>query len=279
MADRGSVLAQHQATGTRTAGPYSLLGAAALVLMLVALATFPTPDPEPTPPPKLLAAVLTPDGSDTFDIVARRGTITATAPATNVGTNLRTAFWFDDAPVEQDGLVCATWAAASSEVVQEGLALRIAQASDGSVRLVSVTKNVTVGANWLFNVHVFDTADASYTPIGKVDLARTFELPGDPPTVVPLPWRVCARIEGSTVAIKAWRRAEPEPSWRDPAHSGRVELPDGAPESGRFGWYVGHIHPGMSAVFTELADRDGVVETPVVAAAVVAPDLGDGSAR
>ena len=44
-------------------------------------------------------------------------------------------------PVERNGRVCATWADASSEVVQEGLAVRIEPQPSGSLRLVTVTKN------------------------------------------------------------------------------------------------------------------------------------------
>ncbi len=220
-------------------------------LLVVSLLSFPSAGRSR---PRLRTAVLTPDIADGYRIRERSGVVTVTAPIPNVGTNLRMLFWSSDAPAGTDGTSCSTWASASSDLVQQGAALRITDVA-GRVRAVTVTKNVALDAFWVFNVHIWDSASGALHPVGSVDLAQTFAVPGDPERPRPLPWRLCARTEGSNVRLKVWLRSEPEPAWDDPAHGGVVPLPADAPTSGVSGWYVGHVHPGMRATFTELADH------------------------
>ena len=238
--------------------PIRLIGLVVVVLVVVSILSFPSRDraraASPTPTARLLTAVLTPEVADGYVIRQLAGEITATAPTQNVGSNLRLVFWSSDAPSALDVTSCSTWAKATSEKVQQGAALRITDDA-GRVRAITVTKNVALDAYWVFNVHVWDSASGDLHPVGSVDLQSTFTRPDAPDTPLPLPWRMCARTEGSLVRLKVWLRSEPEPAWDDPAHGGAVTLPADAPTTGAAGWYVGHLHPGMRATFTELGDH------------------------
>ena len=44
-----------------------------------------------------------------------------------------------------------------------------------------------------------------------------------------------------------------EPAWGDPTHGGSVQLPAGWSAPGKAGWFIGHIQPNNTAVFTNLA--------------------------
>jgi hypothetical protein len=224
-----------------------------LALVVVSLLSFPSAGGARSEPVHLLTSVLTPDVADGYSISERSGVITAAAPTQNVGSNLRVLFWSSDAPVGTEGLSCSTWATATSPQVQQGAALRIGD-EGGRVRAVVVTKNVALDAYWVFNVHVWDSITNELRPVGSVDLTGAFAVAGDPEVPRPLPWRMCARTEGPAVRLKVWLRSEPEPAWDDPTHAGVVALPADAPTDGVSGWYVGHLHPGMRATFTELAD-------------------------
>ncbi len=225
-----------------------------LALVVVSLLSFPSAGGARSEPVHLLTSVLTPDVADGYSISERSGVITAAAPTQNVGSNLRVLFWSSDAPVGTEGLSCSTWATATSPQVQQGAALRIGD-EGGRVRAVVVTKNVALDAYWVFNVHVWDSITNELRPVGSVDLTGAFAVAGDPEVPRPLPWRMCARTEGPAVRLKVWLRSEPEPAWDDPTHAGVVALPADAPTDGVSGWYVGHLHPGMRATFTELARR------------------------
>ena len=143
---------------------------------------------------------------------------------------------------------CATWSSESSNINQEGAALRISEAADGAGRAITVTKNVYFHAGWIFNVHVWDTATTGVgTQIGSFDLSSVFR-PGG--SQVPLPWNLCARVVGPTVSFIAWPATEQPPAWDDATHGGSVTLPNGWDSVGAAGWYIGHLQPGDSATFT-----------------------------
>jgi hypothetical protein len=129
--------------------------------------------------------------------------------------------------------------------------LRITQ-SGSRIRAISVTKNVFYGATWIFNFHLWDTAlSPAFTLIGATNLQSTLVHNG---VVTPLPWSFCARVIGSKLEFKVWPVAEPlEPAWGDPTHGGSVTLPAGWSAPGKAGWYIGHIQPNTTAVFTNLS--------------------------
>ena len=204
------------------------------------------------PPVVVRAAVLTPDGTDGYNFDAEANTVTVSAPSRNQSGNLRTVFWKSDAAVERNATSCATWANESSDRLQEGAALRIAPRPDGSVRAITLTKNVYLYGSWIFNVHVWDSATGHMQSLASFSLEPALSIPGNPPTMQPLPWRVCARVEGSTLRFKAWRLAEREPGWGDRRSGGSVKLPSDAPSSGYTGWYAGHLGAGMTVTYTDL---------------------------
>lgn len=222
----------------------SVLGVACVVV-LAACAASASP---------LGAGNLTPEGDDRYGLTQVDGVVTAAAPVTNTGGNTRVAFWrfVDSASVDQES--CATWVDAHGRFQQQGAALRV-RSVDGRTTAITVTGNVHLGARWFFSVHVMDSAaDPALHQVGGFDLSDVFR-PGGPETteVPPYPWRMCARVVGDTVSFIVWPLTHPEPAWADPRFGGSVQLPPGWGEAGRPGWYVGHLEPGDSVGFSDLA--------------------------
>jgi hypothetical protein len=67
--------------------------------------------------------------------------------------------------------------------------LRIRTNPDGSRDPLTVTKNVYLGAIWIFNEHTWDTNQKPpvFTQIGGVDLQQVFDPSGDVTKPSPLP--------------------------------------------------------------------------------------------
>lgn len=194
---------------------------------------------------------LTRDQTDGYTTLAVPGSLQVNAPATNRGGNTRVVMFPNDQPVVDEHQSCATWQSQDGLNTQQGLALRIRNdLPEDRWRAVTVTKNVMWGANWQFNVLTWDSRSwAPWQVRGSVDLARVF-WPGE--QLAPLPWRVCARVEGDTVRVKGWLAGQPEPTWDDPVHSGSVRLPAEWVYPGKAGWYVGHLAPGHAATYSDL---------------------------
>jgi hypothetical protein len=195
-------------------------------------------------------AVLTEDGPGRYRFVSAPAN-TVAASVDSASGSLRQLFWPADNPVVPDSESCAIWGAETGPLVQQGAALRIAE-QGSRIRAVTVTKNVFYGATWIFNFHVWDTAQSpAFTLVAATDLSATLVHAG---VVTPLPWHFCARVIGSKLEFKVWPVAEPlDPAWGDPAHGGSVILPAGWEQPGKAGWFVGHIQPNNLAVFTDLA--------------------------
>jgi hypothetical protein len=225
--------------------------AVVLVLACISVLSFPAPgSASPSADPVLLAWIPTPDGSDGYAIDARGDEITVRADPGNRGGNLRAILWPEHGPVVADATECVTWRRASSHTVQEGVALRIAPRPDGAYSALTVTKNVYVGLEWSFNVHVWDGVGLG-RQIGAFVLESAFR-EGDQPWVRPLPWRMCARTRGDRLEVLVWPLAGPTPRWGDPRYGGTLELPDTVAPRGLAGWFVGHVGPGMSVDYTDL---------------------------
>lgn len=193
---------------------------------------------------------LTRDGSDGYRTLATPGSLTITAPTTNTGTNTRLLVYPGAQPMSSDHQSCATWQSQVGLNTQQGLALRIRHdADEGRWRSITVTKAIVWGANWQFNVITWDSRDARFRMHGSVDLASVFWVDQQ---LAPLPWRVCARVEGDLVRVKGWRDGDPEPRWDDPVRSGAVRLPIQWVYPGKAGWYVGHLTPGHSTTMADL---------------------------
>lgn len=188
--------------------------------------------------------VLTSDGTDKY-LLKRTptGELITSAP-TNKSSNLREALVPVDPAPTANGESCATWTSQTGQNTQLGAAFRVRSSASGRVRAVTITQNVWFGARWIFNVHVWDTAQSPpMTPVGSVNF-------GQKPSVVPkVPLRFCARVIDDQASFKLWATSESEPAWGDPSRSGSVPLPVAGRGSGRTGWYVGHLGVGDRASY------------------------------
>ena len=195
--------------------------------------------------PDLAQRYVTRDGTDRYTLKLGPGAVRVSAPSTNKatpeGSATRTVIWPPSTPAVADQMSCASWTDSRGSWVQQGIALRVRQ--DGNrFRTIVVAKNIVYGASWQLNVYTWDTARSPYFKThGSVSLRTPFES-GDKPR--PLPWKVCARVEGRLVRVKGWRSEESEPSWSDRSHTGSVTLPAEWVYAGKAGWYAGHIPPG-----------------------------------
>lgn len=236
----------------RVRAPIRLTAAAVFALAAVSVLSFPSPGVAgPPESANLRVAVLTADFTDSLRFDAAPGRIQAITAPTNGHTNLRSVFWWSDAPVETDATSCATWVDESDPLAQPGAALHITDGPNGSVQAITVTKNVYIGGPWIFNVHVWNSETGRMEPTASIPV-RSLLLDDDGYRLRPLPWRLCARTQGTTLSFKVWPTALPEPAWGDEAVGGSVTLPADAPQSGASGWYVGHLRPGMVATFADL---------------------------
>jgi hypothetical protein len=165
--------------------------------------------------------------------------------------NVREVFRRSGARVVGPQTTCATWVRQSGRSVQQGLAVRIRDRA-GRVRAVTLTKNVEFGIFWVFNLLTWDTARRGdpWRAVGQFDLSPV--VGRSVKRLAPLPWRVCLRATGRTVAFKVWLPREgAEPSWQDETHVRRARLPRGY-AVGRPGWYVGHLPAGGRVVYDRL---------------------------
>jgi hypothetical protein len=203
----------------------------------------------------LRAGILTPDYQDRYELSVAGDLVTASAPASNQGLNTRVAFWRSAEPASADQQSCATWVDADGRYLQQGAALRIRSAA-GRTSAITVTNNIAYGWRWVFNVHVMDSASSTpYRGIGQFSLDGVFR-PGGPGTidVAPYPWRMCARVVGSTLSFVVWPTAtHAQPAWDDPRYGGSVTVPAGWEAPGAPGFYVGHLEAGDSVGFTALS--------------------------
>jgi hypothetical protein len=196
-----------------------------------------------------VASTITPVGRDRFSIVPLGGReATITSPMTNIDSNLREVFWDEAAHNVADSGACATWQSASTELLQQGLALR-ASSNAGGTRSILVTKNVFLGGTWVFNIDVWDTATSGLAVLKNVDLHDVFRPAGQ---LAPLPWRMCARARGDIVDFKVWPVDQIEPQWGDPRFGGSTPLPPGWQVPGKTGWYIGHLPPGAFATYHDM---------------------------
>ncbi|NLD78380.1 MAG: hypothetical protein GX643_17135 [Acidimicrobiales bacterium] len=226
------------------------MGIVALSLLVAACEWVPVRTFDETSQPAFTFHHLTRDGADGYLTSASKGHLKVSAATTNTGTNTRTLIVPAGQPLSTEQQSCATWEAQTGVNTQQGLALRVRHDdAEGRWRAVTVTKNVMWGANWQFNVLTWDSRQTGWQMHGSVNLAPVF---WPDQQLAPLPWRICARVEGDLVRVKGWRVGQPEPSWDDPGHSGSVRLPAGWIYPSTAGWYVGHLAPGGSTTMSGL---------------------------
>ncbi|HET8929979.1 MAG TPA: hypothetical protein VFN21_04915 [Acidimicrobiales bacterium] len=172
-----------------------------------------------------------------------------------IDENIREVFWPAGTPFQLDHDVCMTWHDPATVVdrpyPQPGLALRIAPSGlDGTeVRAVTVTQNIYGGAIWIAWVDVWDSAHGTM-PIGVAQF-DLFPIVGVGERTMAPSWRVCGRLRGDQVAFKVWVDG-PEPSWSDPSHVFTTTIPDEWVQPGYAGGYIGHLHAGRAAAFSDI---------------------------
>lgn len=204
--------------------------------------------------------VLTPDHADSYSLnystdSLGNGTESMAANPGNVSGNLREAFWPSNEQPMTNSEVCATWSSASTNALQEGLALHIVN-NNGVTTAITVTKNVIYGIYWVFNVHTWNTSQTPYpfTQIAQFSFPKVVTYLG---VVLKLPWRACAQIQNGILDFKIWRpNVMSEPAWGDPNYTASVAVPAAYTGAGLTGWYIGHIPPGGNATYTQLGVWD-----------------------
>jgi len=232
--------------GTRTArGARIFIVASAVALVATACQRTEVVLYDASKTPNLAFHYITRDGSDRYDLKVGTGALRVNAPRTNKatpeGSATRIAIWPPATKLSTDQQSCATWKDDRGPWVQEGIALRI-RLDGNRFRAIVVAKNTVYGANWQMNVYTWDSGRSPYFQgHGAVSLRTPFAS-GNTPR--PLPWKVCARVEGRTLTVKGWRPDEAEPGWSNPQHTGRVTLPSAWVFAGKAGWYAGHVDPG-----------------------------------
>jgi hypothetical protein len=210
--------------------------------------------------PDFNSLVLTPDGTDTFSLgtTNSKGLIMI-APQTNTGVNLRQVMWRNTTAGNQKLLnsqTCATWTSESTDMLQEGLALRIFHNDKtGRTKGLTLTKNTIYGIHWVFNVMSWDSnrGAESWTGIQQFDMSSIMFAP-NATTMKPMPWRVCARAQNNTFSFKIWFPNEmKEPKWSDKTYVRSVAIPRQFMIPGYTGWYIGHIPANGSAEYSNMS--------------------------
>jgi hypothetical protein len=157
-------------------------------------------------------------------------------------------------PVSRGQLSCATWTRQSDWRVQPGLAVRVVD-TGGRVRAVTLTKNIAFGIQTVVNLLTWDTARRGdpWRVLRQYDVASVVVRDG---RLLPLPWRVCLRVEGRRLSFKIWPLGRVDrPGWDQRRYVRHGRLPRSFDIAGRPGWYVGHVPGGGSAVYRDLRTR------------------------
>ena len=221
---------------------------------------------ETAPRPAIQTANLTVDGADSYAWFPTGNGLVIRANDTNQGTELRTVWWAADANLSQDQQSCVTWSESTGVTVQPGIALRIRTSGisgSSEVRAVTISNNVWVGNRAAWNIHTWVAREGQPSErelIGQVPFVAAI---GDNPLRLrPLPWRICGRAIGSTVALKVWaaRPGKVAPAWGDSRYGAAFALPDGWDAAGVPGGYTGHLDPGSEVTYNE--ETTAVISLP-----------------
>lgn len=195
--------------------------------------------------PDLAQHYVSRDGADRYTLKLGPGAVRISAPSTNTstpqGSTTRTVIWPPSTTAVTDQQSCASWTDSRGASTQQGIALRV-RIDGNRFRSIVVAKNIVYGANWQLNVYTWDSGRNPYFQTHGAVSLRTPFASGNTPRA--LPWKVCARVEGTVVRVKGWRSDESEPGWTNPSHTGSVTLPQSWVYAGKAGWYAGHIQPG-----------------------------------
>jgi hypothetical protein len=200
---------------------------------------------------ELRPLTLTEDDGDAYRWTDEGDGVIEVVPADgNQGSNLRQVLP-DTNEVSQDQESCATWEGPIDEHAQPGVALRIAE-DDGRVRAITVSNNVWSAARYHWNVHLADSsAERPMTPGGRGVVP---DFASDLADLSPLPWRMCARVDGNQLIAKIWsvEERDSEPDWDDPDNTFRLQVPSEWVYEGKPGVYLGHLSPDERSTFSDI---------------------------
>lgn len=226
----------------------SALAGCAVVALATLAACIPIEDQVIQPrDPSLTGRVLSYEGNDQYGLALSGSTVVASGATSNTGQNTRITFSPADATPLADEQSCATWSSQTTGHDQQGAALRMIAADDGTTKGLTVTKNIWYAGNWIFNVHTWDTSQSQvFTQIGQFDLGTVFRQGNYP---IALPWSICARVVDNTLSFIVWPTDQAQPAWDDPNYGGSVTLPVGWNYPGVPGWYIGHLAAADQALF------------------------------
>lgn len=230
--------------------------AAVAVIATVAatIASTPPASAAEDPVDRLTTAVVTPDGEDRYQLRSNGSTLIVAAPGTNRASNLRVVGGARNASFAVDQRSCLTWEGPPSGTTQPGLALRIRNGSGGT-QAITVSNNIWMASRNALNVHLVDSGKP---PGEELTFAGSVALPlalgPEPAWGAPLPWRLCARVEGRTVEVAAWPLSTTKTGtpWGDVTYSGTVVVPEEWVYAGQAGWYAGHLAPGEVTRYRDL---------------------------
>lgn len=217
-------------------------------------------------------AQVTAHGDDTLSLVSNTqfGIISITPSAGNANDGPRNVFWKKAQTTSVNQESCATWAQESTPRIQQGMALRI-DTADGRLRAIVLTKNIYPGPTGTFNLYVIDRNYSTGLDQGlaltSFNTSAEFRPDG---AMLPLPWRVCARVQGDQFTFKAWPTTEVEPPYGDGIHGGAYTIPSEWTYAGAAGHYIAHMDSGSRADFihfteTVLPDGPAPAVTPLAA--------------
>ena len=205
--------------------------------------------------------VLTAEGNDSFTYESTNDNgVYMTAPTTNSGINLRQVMWKNTKNGNQSVLnsqTCATWVSESTDMLQEGLALRVFHNDKtGRTKALTLTKNTIFGIHWEFNVLSWDTNRKGDPWVGIKQFNMADIMLNSNGQMKPMPWRVCARADDNKFSFKIWfPDTMNEPSWHNKTYTRSVTIPRQFMIPGKTGWYIGHIPAGGNATYSDLTTK------------------------
>lgn len=230
---------------------------AVLIALVCAALVAACAPPPPTPPVGFDQHYLTRDGHDTTGLQLsswQAGRVVA--GTSNTGGNSRTVFTRRSDSPGRDHEVCVRFRH-SGGMAQEGVAFRVRN-DGGRVRAVTVTKNIFSSANWVFNVHTWDTARPGVFRLQEsLDMSPAVgrRMQGHET------WNLCGRAVGTRVDVRVWRQGGAEPGWDHPTVRS-TRIPGDFTAPGMPGWYAGHVERGhwtdLSAMSSTLLGADGL---------------------
>jgi len=190
--------------------------------------------------------------------------VSLSAAPTNVGGNLRAAFFPVGQSLLTDQQSCATWVgpAGPATLPQQGLLLRL-RTVDRATSAITVTKNIWAGIVSNLNVNLWTipaTGPETLVNAAALDFSEVVYRSGPSQQISGFPWHVCARVEGPMLTVKLWAGDESAPRWDDPASTRRMTLSAAWVYPGNSGWYIGHLQGGMTFSYTNLAAGAPIAE-------------------